>query len=81
MIWLIGLALFAGAFPTMAQNSFPTPGGASVRGVVLMCYTAGTAKPCSGTVTGPDATFTTPGGSTVGGVVQMCIVANQAVPC
>lgn len=64
------------------QNSFPTPGGASVRGVVLMCYTAGQAKPCTGTVTsGPDETFTTPGGATVGGIVKMCIVANQAVPC
>lgn len=83
MIWLIGLALFAGTIPAMAQNSFPTPGGASVPGLVQMCITANQAKPCVGTVTaGPDSNFTTPGGATVGGAVRMCINGSQqAVPC
>jgi hypothetical protein len=82
MIMLIALALFAGTFPAMAQNSFPTPGGATVPGIVLMCYTGGFARPCTGTVTsGSDSVFTTAGGATVEGGVRMCIVANQAVPC
>lgn len=69
--------------PAAAQNSFPTPGGARVPGIVVMCITAGQAKPCTGTVTaGSDATFTTPGGATVGGGVRMCINGSQqAVPC
>lgn len=83
MIKLIALALFATPFPAMAQNSFPTPGGATVPGIVQMCYAANVAKPCTGTVTaGSDATFTTPGGQTVGGSVRMCINGSQqAVPC
>lgn len=80
--WLIAIALFAAPFPAMAQNSFPAPGNATVPGIVVMCYTAGVAKPCTGTVTaGSDETFTTPGGQTVGGRVRMCIVNNLAVPC
>lgn len=83
MIMLVALALFSGTFQAMAQNSFPTPGGASVPGIVQMCITANQAKPCVGAVTaGPDSSFTTPGGATVGGAVRMCINGSQqAVPC
>lgn len=83
MIMLIALSLFvAGTFPAMAQNAFPTPGGATVPGIVVMCYVAGQAKPCTGTVTsGSDSQFVTVGGAIVEGGVRMCIVANQAVPC
>ena len=77
---ILALALLMS--PAWAQNSFPTPGNATVPGIVLMCYTAGFARPCVGTVTsGSDAQFTTPSGATVESGVRMCIVANQAVPC
>jgi hypothetical protein len=76
------LALVLMAPPAFAQSSFVTPGNATVPGVVLMCYTGGVAKPCTGTVTsGSDSSFTTPSGSTVGGFVRMCFTAGQAVPC
>jgi len=75
------LALALMTSPAMAQNSFPTPGNASVPGILLMCLVNGRAVPCSGTVTGDDSSFTTPGNSQVGGGVRMCIINNQAVPC
>jgi hypothetical protein len=77
---LLALLLWTGV--ALAQNSFPTPGGQTVRGVVVMCISAGNAVPCSGTVTsGPDGQFVTAGGQTVGGVVRMCLSGGVAVPC
>ena len=83
MIMLIAMALFAGTFPAMAQNSFPTPGGASVPGIVVMCLNGSQkAVPCIGTFNGgPDSTFTTPSGATVGSGVSMCLAVGLAVPC
>jgi hypothetical protein len=77
---LLALVLWTGV--AMAQNSFPTPGGARVPGAVVMCITAGKAVPCSGTVTaGPDGSFKAPGGQTVGGKVRMCVTGGVATPC
>lgn len=83
MIMLVALSLFvAGTFPTMAQNSFPTPGGAFVPGLVQLCYLAGQAQPCSGTFTSSaGSSFPTPNHSRAPGMVRMCIVNNLAVPC
>lgn len=77
---LLALILWTGV--ATAQNSFPTPGGARVPGIVAMKIVGGKAVPISGTVTsGPDGSFGTPGGATVGGSVWMCIVGGKAQPC
>ena len=80
-LWtMLAIVMWAGV--ALAQNSFPTPGGQTVRGIVVMCITAGKAVPCTGTAPpGPDNEFPTPGGATVGGGVSMCIVGGLAVPC
>jgi hypothetical protein len=41
------VAIFLTVLPATAQNSFPTPGGATVPGYVTMCVTAGVAAPCN----------------------------------
>jgi hypothetical protein len=41
-------SLAAVAAPAAAQNSFLTPGGSSVPGIVTMCVTANVAAPCGG---------------------------------
>lgn len=43
---MLGLATLL-ATPAIAQNSFPTAGGATVTGYVTMCVTAGVAVPCN----------------------------------
>jgi hypothetical protein len=81
MIGILSLALLM-SNAAMAQNSFPTAGGATAGGFVLMCVVAGKAVPCGGTVTsGPDGSFPTPGGATADGAVRMCVISGVAVPC
>lgn len=78
------LALALWASVALAQNSFPTPSGATARGIVVMCLTGpnGTAVPCQGVATpGGGNNFPTPSGATAGGGVRMCITGGLAVPC
>jgi hypothetical protein len=42
-----GILLTFGCGAAFAQNSFPTPGGATVPGSVQMCIVSGKAVPCS----------------------------------
>lgn len=80
-LWtMLAIVMWAGI--ALAQNSFPTPGGATVGSTVVMCIAGGVARPCQGTVTsGPDSSFTTPGGQRTGGSVRMCVNAGVATPC
>lgn len=47
-----GALALALASAALAQNSFPTPGGATVPGYVTMCINAGIAVPCAPTFGG-----------------------------
>ena len=78
---LLAASMACVAFPASAQNSYPTPGGARVPALVVMCSAAGFARPCLGVAIGPDSEFPTAGGATVGGRVQMCVTAGVAIPC
>ena len=54
-IVLLGAAMLAAfSFPARAQNTFPTPGGGTVPGVVLMCDSGnGQFIPCKVTISPP----------------------------
>ena len=53
-IMLLAACLAAFSFPAYAQNTFPTPGGGTVPGVVLMCDSGnGQFIPCKVTVSPP----------------------------
>jgi hypothetical protein len=46
--WLLLAAALLAPWPAAAQNSFLTPGGASVPGIVTMCIVGNLAVPCTG---------------------------------
>ena len=66
-IAIAAVLLVLSADRAAAQNSFPTPGGATVPGYVVMCVAAGVASPCSPVTAGP--TPTASAGACVGGAV------------
>jgi hypothetical protein len=76
-------AVLAMLVPALAQNTFPTAGGAVVTGRVMLQANAVTrqAESCPGP-TGARPNYPTPGGSIANSRVSMCLNAsNQAVPC